>query len=159
MPTSNSKAILGAIANGSNSRSKVSGIASIGIDTHQVNFPNSDIAYNLTITSAASGNVATLNLATGTVAQTTGSPVITDAGVDFEGKTLTAASKVNAVHIEFESVQSNNIITSGIIAVTASDDKQEALLAIPDGKTTPATLAVTFSAANQKVNITVLAQS
>ena len=70
----------------------------IGVPTASVGFPTADIAYSFNVAPTAGVDVATLTFSTGLVAQTTGTPAITDGdGNDFEGVALPTMVKVYAV--------------------------------------------------------------
>jgi hypothetical protein len=61
----------------------------IGVPPGSIAFADADIVYSFKVVAAAAGNVATLTLSSGAVAQTTGTPTITDGdGKDWEGVTL-----------------------------------------------------------------------
>lgn len=89
MSISNARAVYGMTASAEATRTSVAGASTIGIPQSAIIFPDCDIAYSFKVTSTGAGDVATLTFATGVVAQTSGTPTITDGdGNDFEGKTL-----------------------------------------------------------------------
>lgn len=76
-------------------KTNVNGRASVGVSGGYKAFSDADVLYSFTVTADALGDVATLNLGTGVVAQTTGTPTITDGdGNDFEGVTLPALASL-----------------------------------------------------------------
>jgi len=84
------------------------GSAIIGTQNGSANFTDADIAYSLTVTSTGTSDKATLNLATGAVVQTTGTPSVTRRGTeidnlaaeDFEGATLPTTVTIYAIMID-----------------------------------------------------------
>ncbi len=81
-------------------RTNVSNAASIGPALSTKNFTDADIVFSFLVTATGATDVATLTYATGDVAQTTGAPTITDAGVDFEGEDLGTIDTLYAVMVE-----------------------------------------------------------
>lgn len=124
-----------------------------------------DVAYSFRVVSAAAGNVATLTSDSGIVAQTTGSPVITDGdGNDWEGKDngmLTTSAQLAVLVVADEG-------NTGQVACVSADlnDCPSAtlraggfvLLCQPNGPAlaSGATLAMTFAAAGSGVTVYVL---
>ena len=97
MTLSNAKAQFQLRASASTTASQGSGTVTLGDASIQTtSFSSADIAYGFRITAAAAGNVATLTIPSGAVAQTTGSPKVTRwgtqiadlTGEDFEGIAL-----------------------------------------------------------------------
>lgn len=125
-------------------------------------YPLADIVYAFKAVSAAISNVATLTLTTGAVAQTTGSPVITGAGVDFEGDALATPAKLCAIRIRTKSTNTGTVTIGGsnssalpAIVLPAGADLQ--LSHIPAGQTVTGTVAFTFSAASDEVWVEAIA--
>ncbi len=81
-------------------RTNVSNAASIGSALSTKNFSDADIVFSFLVTATGATDVATLTYSTGDVAQTTGTPTITDAGVDFEGEDLGTIDTLYAVMVE-----------------------------------------------------------
>lgn len=78
----------------------VTGPVLVGQPLANKKWTDANIVYSFKVTSAAGGNVATLTVSSGAVAQTTGSPTITDAGTDFEGITLPTLATLYGIYIE-----------------------------------------------------------
>ena len=81
-------------------RTNVSNSASIGSALSTKNFSDADIVFSFLVTATGATDVATLTYSTGDVAQTSGTPTITDAGVDFEGEDLGTIDTLYAVMVE-----------------------------------------------------------
>lgn len=121
-------------------------------------YPLGTIASAFKIVSAATSNVATLTLGTGLVAQTTGSPVITGAGVDFEGDTLASLTKLAGIRLRTKSTNTGTVTvagsTSGVVpAVTMGADTDLVISFAAAGKTASGTVTFTFSAASDEVHV------
>lgn len=88
---SNARAIYGLTGTGTPTSTNVAGSMLIGVEQTQSAFATADIVYSFKVTGNGTNDVATLTLSSGVVAQTTGTPAITDGdGKDFEGSTLPA---------------------------------------------------------------------
>lgn len=128
---------------------------------------DADIAYALGVLSAAGANVATLSLATGIVAQTTGTPAVTDGdGKDWEGLTLplSADDLVKAVLIVADEDNTGTVTVAASAGATAPGGILRPggllLLSQPDaGEVGTPTLGLTFSAGADKVNVWVFAKN
>ena len=81
-------------------RTNVSNSVSVGSALSTKSFSDSNIIYSFKVVATGTTDVATLTIATGDVAQTTGTPTITDAGVDFEGNDIGTAAKLYALQVE-----------------------------------------------------------
>ena len=159
---SNAKAIHGLTASGTPASTNVSGTVDLGPTYSRETLTGADLFYSLTITSTGASDVATLDLTDGTVAQTTGTPTITDGdGNDFEGVTLGTLASISAVHFAFTEVAAGTIVVAcddtNLPDITASVDGHKNLTLIPAGKTLSGTdVVVTFDdATSQSVTITV----
>jgi hypothetical protein len=138
----------------------------LGIAQTQANLTDADIFYSLSITSTGASDVGTLDLTDGTVAQSVGTPTITDGdGNDFEGVTLVALVQVYAIYIAFDEVAAGTItMASGdtdLPDCVAREDGQLVQVVYPTGRTISVdTIAFTFDdASSQKVTITVAGKS
>lgn len=145
----------------------VSGTAKIGnlnVETgnfegpRKRDYPLATIGATVKITSAATSNVATLTLSSGAVAQTTGSPVILGAGVDFEGDTLASLTKLAGIRLRTKSTNTGTVTvagsTSGVVpAVTMGADTDLVISFAAAGKTASGTVTFTFSAASDEVHV------
>lgn len=163
--------VTGLSAKGTPDNVGVSGKATIGnIDIETAEFegdrgrdyPLADIAYAFKVVSAAISNVATLTLTTGAVAQTTGSPVITGAGVDFEGDTLGTPNKLCGFRIRTKSTNTGTVAIAGsnsgaLPAITLPAGADLVLSHVAAGQTVTGTVTFTFSAASDGVWVEALA--
>lgn len=150
---------IGLTGRGSYSSTNVSGSPTIGVlTTHSLS--DAAVGYALHITSAATGNVATLTFTTGDVAQTTGSPVILGSGKDFEGTDLGTMTKVHGLRIRTSGTGTVTLAGSATAMLDSMVLSSGADVAIkfPSGLTSPGTLALTFSAAAGIAQIEVMAE-
>ena len=113
---SSARAIYGLNAAGTPTGTNITGTSQIGVAQTSQAFADADIAYSFKVTSTAGSDVATLTIASGLVAQTTGIPTITDGdGKDFEGETLATIVTPLAILVSYS-------VTAGSeITVTSSD--------------------------------------
>lgn len=159
MAISNGKAVYGLSATGTPARTQVSGASTIGQGQTATPFTTADIAYSFSVTSTGASDVATLTLTSGAVAQTTGTPTINDAGVDFEGETLATAVTGYAILVEL------NAPTGGTIAVASSDANNPSQTLIDGGLPLltqlqiSGTIAFTFAGTGDSFTVTVIAKS
>jgi hypothetical protein len=73
-------------------------------------YPLADVGHSFQVTSGATGNVATLTLASGAVAQTTGTPTITEGdGKDWEGITLPTMAKLMSIRLRAKDANTGTI--------------------------------------------------
>ena len=134
-------------------RTSVVGASTIGIPQSAIIFPDCDIAYSFKVTSTGAGDVATLTFATGVVAQTTGTPTITDgSGNDFEGKTLPSLATVYGVMLTTPSENiDETIVTLGTnhsLLLRGESASQAYLISCADGVSgLGATMVITIAAA------------
>jgi hypothetical protein len=158
----NAKSIVGLFATGTPVGTNVSGALSIGKSSTSTAYDTADILYSFKVLSAATGNVATLTISDGTVAQTTGSPVITDGdGKDFEGVTLGTLAVAHLIHIEVVGT------STGIITVDTSSDTDGFTKFFPAGSTKPllcsfpasGTITFTFAASGDTIRATILGET
>ena len=137
----------------------ISGAASIGAQLLRKSFTDANIVYVIKVAAAASSNVATLTLASGAVAQTTGSPVISDAGTDFEG--LALATMATHYGIQVECTTADAIMVGGTagfggVLAVAGDH----LMQLHDaGDTGLGTVTFTFGAGTGVIEVTVVGKS
>lgn len=171
MSLSKQRAVTGLSAKGTPDNQGVSGKATIGninIETGVAesdrgrDYPLADIAYAFKVVSAAISNVATLTLTTGAVAQTTGSPVITGAGVDFEGDALATPNKLCAFRIRTKSTNTGTVTVGGsssgaLPAITLPAGADLVLSHIAAGQVVTGTVTFTFSQASDEVWVEALA--
>jgi hypothetical protein len=78
----------------------VTNSVSVGAPLSTKSFSDANVIYSFTATATGATDVATLTIASGAVAQTTGTPTLADAGVDFEGAAIGTAAKVYAIQVE-----------------------------------------------------------
>ena len=159
-------------AKGSLTGVNVSGSGTIGVGLTTNNYSTADVFYSLRITSNAASDVATLNLVTGAVAQTTGSPNVTRwtgqtadlSGADLEGQTVSNATRL------FSVFQKTGTITGNITAAASADEVPDFVTDLSNstylwaagdsqGASTPGTIAYTFDAAADWVDVVVCGKS
>lgn len=124
--------------------------------------PAADVVYAIKVTAAAPSNVATLTVATGDVAQTTGSPVILGAGKDFQGADLGTASLIHGIRLRSSGSGTVTIAgsSSGKLPAITLASGQDVVVKYPDAGTALSgseTLAATFSATGGILEIEALA--
>ena len=81
-------------------RTNVTNSAAVGSALATKTFSDANIVYSFKVVATGSTDVATLTITTGDVAQTTGTPTISDAGVDFEGLDIGTAATLYAILVE-----------------------------------------------------------
>ena len=162
---SSAHAIHGLNAAGTPTGTNITGTSQIGVAQTSQAFSDADIAYSFKVTSTGGGDVATLTISSGSVAQTTGTPTITDGdGNDFEGATLPTLVTLYAILIERST-------SDDTIAVSSSSDDLPDILELggglagsvmtifDSGITSPGTVAFTFTGVGDVVTVTVLGKS
>jgi len=119
-------------------------------------------AYAIQVTSAASANVATLALSTGDCVQTTGLPVITGSGNDFQGLDLGASTKIHGIRLRASGSGTVTIggSSSSLLPAIALQSGSDMVIKFPDSGATlsGATLAATFSASGGILQIEALTE-
>jgi hypothetical protein len=166
MTLANSKALAGLTATATPAGDENTSKAVIGTGSTAHTYPTANVIYAMKVTAAATGNVATLAVLTGTGTQTTGSPVIDRSAEDFQGIALPTISKVQCIRIR------TGAGNTGTVAVGGSNDSKlpaitlaagaDLLLALPAAGITvgaPATVSFTFTAASDTVTIEVLGKT
>lgn len=140
-----------------------SGKATVGNASTQRSFPQANIVAGFKVTAAANANVATLTVSSGAVAQTTGSPVIADAGIDSFGDALLTLAKIQGIRIRTGAAIPNGTANVGTVtlggssaglfpAAVLADNTDLLLLFDPAGRAvSTATIAFTFSNSGDKV--------
>jgi len=161
-------------ASASSTSNQGSGTVTLGDATIQsTTFSLSDIAYSLRIKADAAGNVATLTIPTGAVAQTTGSPEVTRWGTqvsdldgeDFEGVTLPTLVTLYGYCLETSGLD-------GTLTIACSNDALPDLILNPQQQTifhsfgesastiaSLGTMAFTFANEDDYVDIFVIGKS
>lgn len=145
-------------ATATSSRTNVDLVGSIGTSV-TATYATADIAYSFTVLSTGASDVATLTMTSGAVAQTTGTPTITNAGEDFDGTALETLVTLNAIFIKFDEVGAGTVAASGIVAITGREDNQTNLTSYPVGTTTLSNLVLTFTAIGQQATVTIIGKS
>lgn len=150
-------------ARAARTKTNVTGTAVIG-EQIGIDFDDADIAYSFKVTSTGAGDVATLTLSSGAVAQTTGTPTISDAGTDFEGVTLSTLVTLYAILFK-------RTTAAGAVAVASSSGDLpditdlaggaagQVLVTYPSGITSPGTVALTMAATAESVEMVVIGKS
>lgn len=171
MSLSQQKITIGLSAKGTPDNQGVSGKATIGNRSIEDNtfegdsvsqYPLADIVYSFSVTSALADNVATLTLTSGAVAQTTGSPVISGAQVDFEGDALATPAKLCGFRIRTKSTNTGTVTIGGsnssaLPAIVLPAGADICLRHIAAGRTVTGTVTFTFSAASDVAWVEALA--
>jgi len=156
---SSSQSNYGLKASGLSAKTNVSSVATIGASDGKHTLTDANIAYSFSVTSTGASDVATLTLADGAVAQTTGTPTITDAAEDFEGGALATMNTFNSVLIVFTEVLTGNIDVSGKLTAVGEEDNQVVLLSLPVGSTTLTDIVLTFDTIGQTATVTIIGQT
>jgi hypothetical protein len=155
------RASFGLQANGTPTGTQVAGAVTIGQTLEVPALSGADIAYSFKVTSTGASDEATLDLTTGVVTQTGGTPTITDGdGTDFEGVTLPSAVRIYSVLASTPStnqgkvtLSGTNSILSGFVAAGGSS------LVIAD-ETLLGTQVISFAPlSGEEVTITVIGKS
>lgn len=166
---SSARGIIGLSAVGTHTSTNTDGTAQVGLGNTTLSYASADIAYSLQVTAAAGTDVATLNLQTGDVAQTTGSPVAVDDGADFEGDDLTTAVTLYSILIEMEpagtaaiSVELEDTASPVAEAYCQAENSGNTKALMDFGAGIPAgdmTLVINFGTTADVVKVTVIAGS
>ena len=144
----------------------VSGKPFVGQDLTPVNFSDGDVVQVFTVESTGAGDVATLDLDEGSVAQTNGTPTITDGdGKDFEGEDI-AMPTLYALLIESADgntgtvTVANTLVQMIDVTIRAGTNGSTFLHVVEDGlDMTGYTMAMTFSAGGDSVTVTLIGKS
>lgn len=160
MAISGARAVLQLTAVGTASRTNASGSVNLGMPRLETSFETADIAYSVTITATGATDQVTLNTQTGAITNTTGTPTITDGGVDFEGKAL--ANVVTPYAIAFEVLEDS---AGGVIGITSSNSQNpsQSLKKASIPMVAPlqhlSLISVVFAGIGDSVKITVIGKS
>lgn len=132
----------------------------IGLPVTEVDFSDADIIYSFQVTSTGSSDAVSLNLATGVVSSTTGTPTITDAGEDFEGGALPTAVRILAVAGVTPSSNTGLFIAaSGSNTPFAQSLRPGSRAVVAQEQTSPGTLNLSFYASGDVITLTILGKS
>lgn len=166
MTLTNAKATLGLSSQATPAGTSVSGKPVIGDTAPTIaTYSTANVVYAFKVVAAAASNKATLTLSSGVVAQTTGSPVITDGdGADFEGITLPTMAKLQALRLRTASANAAAVVIEGSSQVLPDIDLPagaDLVLALPlAGSTiTALTLAATFATLGDTLTVEVLGKT
>lgn len=139
----------GLVADATPSSTNVTNDVQVGENLSRVTYsPTSDYVYTFLVTAAAAGNVATLTLTSGAVAQTTGSPVLTDTAEDFEGVALPTLATIYGIQVRVTVSDSTSIVIGGTFGMAATLRDAGDVLQLSTsttGLTAANTLTVTFT--------------
>ena len=161
----NAVAIYGLNSAASPSYNNLSASGTLGITQQKNSLTDADIGYSFLITSDAAGNVASLNLGSGVVSQTTGSPTIKDGdGKDFDGETLATMVNLQGLLIVSSDVNSGVITVTdannSLIDTQFSVNNEVYQRSIPSGVTiTGNSVDFTFSTSSQTVSVIIFGKS
>jgi len=161
MTLENVIATIGLSAEGTPVGEGLSGPTKIGSRPATVRRSDSTVAYTGAVIADSAGDVATLTLATGVAAQTTGTPEITGDladGKDFEGETIAMTTLYDLLVVadpdnDGTVTLANAIPTAGSPILHAGDKELSSLAA--GASVTGNPLVLTFSDAGDKVTVTV----
>ena len=161
------KAVFGLSGSGVPTGINVSGTQRLGVSQSDAVFTTApNIFYSVTITATATTDVATLNLASGVIVQTTGTPDVTRrgseidnlAGVDFEGVDLPTSIKNYGVLFQGEEGNTGwtTITPTNAYLPTFLISSGNRLLWNSDvGESSPGNVALAFAVIGDSVTITV----
>jgi hypothetical protein len=158
----NALAYFGLKATASPVGTSISGTNTVGVSQTAVAFDDANIAYSFKVVSTGATDVATLTLSSGVVAQTTGTPTITDGdGKDMEGITLGTLATSRMILIQPDS-GNTGIVRAQSSSTTDGFDKY-----FPAASTRPllcsfpasGTIAFTFAAIGDEVTVTVIGKT
>lgn len=160
---SNAAAVYGLTATGTPTKTNVAGALSLGVSQTPVTWPDANIAYSFKVTSTGASDVATLTISTGAVAQTTGTPTIEDASVDFEGDSLPTLSNVYAILVkavgtltDYVSVNSSEVENPDFRLLESVDSPFALFTNLPS---LSGTIAFTFEASGNAIEVTIIGKS
>lgn len=160
---SSAKAFYGLKAVGTPTGTNVGNNVEVGVSTTPVAFSDANVAYSFKVTSTGATDVATLTFSSGSVAQTTGTPTITDGdGKDFEGATLGTLATLYAVLVERSTGTGSVGVTASsdeIIDIADSSEAFSLLQSWAGGIASPGTLALSFDTSGDIVTVTVLGKT
>lgn len=158
----NAKVSYGLYGTGTPSGTNLTGSVTVGKSPTGVNFTTGDILYSFTLLSTGATDVATLTISSGAVAQTTGTPTITDGdGKDFEGVTLSTLVTPYILMVEPVGTTTGQFIvassssTSGITKYIEAGETSPLLCTFPSS----GTIAFTFAASADSFKVTILGKS
>lgn len=160
MTISKSSAQLALSATCTPTRTNVSNSASVGSALATKSFTDADIVYSFSVTATGATDVATLTIPSGDVAQTTGTPTITGAGVDFEGNDIGTAATVYAILVE--QLVDGDMFIDGTYTEFRSMAKtgDKALWLFTDGRALSSdTVILDLNAIGVKASVTVVAKT
>jgi hypothetical protein len=158
----NCRAVYGLFGTGTPAGTNVTGDVTIGKSQTGLTFDDANIGYSFRVVSTGATDVATLTVSSGSVAQTTGAPTITDGdGKDFEGVTLGTLATSRMILIE------PTATNTGVLRVTSSSttDGFDKYFPATSGRpllcSFPAsgTIAITFAATANSVKVTVFGKT
>ena len=159
---SGAKAFYGLSSTGTPAGTNLTGSVTVGKPQSVIQLSDADICYSFTITSTGSSDSATLTISSGAVAQTTGTPTITDGdGEDFEGVTLPTLATSHIILVEPVGT------TTGTLNVASSSPTNGIDKYIGIGSTYPllcsfpstGTIDFTFSASADSYKVTIIGET
>jgi len=159
---SSSRVVYGLFGTGTPTDTNVSGSVTIGKAQTQLSFDDGNILYSFQVTSTGATDVATLTISSGSVAQTTGTPTITDGdGKDFSGATLGTLATPYMLLVEPVTGNDGQVRVASSVTTKGIDKRIEAGETYPLLCSFPAsgTIAITFAATGDSVKVTVLGKT
>ena len=159
---SSAKVVYGLFGVATPAGTNVTGGLTVGTKQTTTSFSTADILYSFNLLSTGSSDVATLTISSGAVAQTTGTPTISDGdGNDFEGVALGTLSTSNMILVEPVGTSTGQFHIDSSSGTSGIDKYMEAAETTPLLCSFPAsgTIAFTFTATADQFKITVLGQT
>lgn len=159
---SSAKVVYGLFGVGTPAGTNVTGGVTVGTKQLSSTFTDADIMYAFNLLSTGSSDVATLTISSGAVAQTTGTPTISDGdGNDFEGVALGTLSTSNMILIEPVGTSTGQFRIDSSSDTSGIDKYMEAGETTPLLCSFPATgdIVFTFTATADQFKVTVLGQT
>jgi len=149
----------------------VTGPNVIGQGLGTASFSDADIAYSFKVTATGAADVATLTFSSGVVAQTTGTPTITDGdGNDFEGVTLPTMASLYGILVDVSGVasgfrfltsgSSEDIVSIGVLDYSDASTGGTILQTMPNGVSIGAeSAAIHLEEIGDSITVTVIGKS
>lgn len=140
---------------------RITGPLLVGEREASISWNDADIVHSFKVTAAAAANVATLTISSGAVAQTTGTPTITDGdGNDAEGIALPTMVTLYGILVKMTTAGTSVTVagTQGLAGVLESvGDRLQ--IGFASGRTTLGTVTLTFAGGAEAVEVVVLGKS
>lgn len=159
MTITDAKGYFGLLAGCTPTGTNVANTVNVGEALATTSWTDATIAYSFKVAGNAAADVATLTFSSGSVAQTTGTPVITDGdGNDFEGVTLPTLATLYAVAAIVTTADTTSLLIGGDILTNKGGAANDRTLGIwPAGRSISSdTLTLTFGTGDGVAEIVVI---